>query len=123
MPVVRKGITASPIILDFRGEPQFLIDASIFPGSSGSPVFLYNPGMYADKSGGTVVGTRLYFLGIIASVFFQKDFNEIRIRSIPTVDVPVAVSRQMVDLGIVFKASTIIETIEGILQEWGEQSS
>ena len=79
--------------------------------------------MYADKSGGTVVGTRLYFLGIIASVFFQKDFNEIRIRSIPTVDVPVAVSRQMVDLGIVFKASTIIETIEGILQEWGEQSS
>ena len=123
LPVVRKAITASPIAIDFQGEPQFLIDASIFPGSSGSPVFLYNPGMFAEKSGGTVVGTRLYFLGIIASVFFQKDVNEIRIRSIPTVDVPVVISRQMIDLGIVFKASTIIETIEIFLRERGVLAS
>jgi len=120
LPVVRKGITATPITIDFRGERQFLIDASIFPGSSGSPVFLYNPGMYAVKSGGTVVGTRLFFLGVVASVFFQQDVNEIRMRSIPTVDVPVAVSRQMIDLGVVFKASTIIETIEIFLREKGE---
>jgi len=120
LPVVRKGITASPIAVDFRGEPQFLVDASIFPGSSGSPVFLYNPGIYADKSGGTVVGTRLYFLGVVASVFFQEDVNEIRIRSIPTLDLPVSVSRQMVDLGVVFKASTILETIEAFLKERGE---
>lgn len=120
LPIVRKGITASPITIDFRGEPQFLVDASIFPGSSGSPVFLYNPGIYADKTGGTVVGTRLYFLGIIASVFFQEDINEIRLRSIPMVDVPVAVSKQMVDLGVVFKASTIVEAIEVFLRERGE---
>ena len=120
LPVVRNGITASPITIDFRGEPQFLVDASIFPGSSGSPVFLYNPGIYADKSGGTVVGTRLYFLGVIASVFFQEDVNEIRIRSIPTLDVPVAVSRQMIDLGVVFKASVIIEVIEAFLKDRGE---
>jgi hypothetical protein len=123
LPVVRKGITASPIAVDFQGEPQFLIDASIFPGSSGSPVFLYNPGMHAVKTGGTVVGTRLFFLGILASVFFQKDINEIRIRSVPMVDVPVAVSKQMIDLGIVFKASTIIETIEIFLRERGESTT
>jgi hypothetical protein len=120
LPVARKGISASPIAIDFLGEPQFLVDASIFPGSSGSPVFLYNTGMYATKSGGTVVGTRLRFLGIIASVFFQEDVNEIRVRSIPTVDVPVAVSRQMIDLGVVFKASTIREVIEAFLMEKGE---
>lgn len=120
LPIARKGITATPIAVDFRGEPQFLIDASIFPGSSGSPVFLYNPGIYADKSGGTVVGTRLLFLGIVASVFFKKDINEIRILSIPTADVPVAISKQMVDLGVVFKASTVIEAIEGFLREKGE---
>ena len=123
LPVVRKGITASPIAIDFRGEPQFLVDASIFPGSSGSPVFLYNPGIYADKSGGTVVGTRLHFLGVIASVFFQEDVNEIRIRSIPTVNLPVAVSRQMIDLGVVFKASTIIEAIKVFLKEHAELTS
>lgn len=123
LPVVRKGITATPIAIDFRGERQFLIDASIFPGSSGSPVFLYNPGIYADKSGGTVVGSRLFFLGVVASVFFQQDINEIRIRSVPTVDVPIAVSRQMIDLGIVFKASAIVETIEILLREKGELTS
>lgn len=120
LPVVRKGISASPIAMDFRGEPQFLVDASIFPGSSGSPVFLYNPGMYADKSGGTVVGTRLRFLGIIASVFFHQDVNEIGIRSIPTVDIPVVVSKQMIDLGVVFKATTIREAVEVFLREKGE---
>lgn len=120
LPVVRKGITASPITVDFRGEPQFLVDASVFPGSSGSPVFLYNPGLYTEKSGDTVGGTRLYFLGVIASVFFQKDINEIRIRSVPMVDVPVAVSKQMIDLGIVFKASTIIETIRAFIKETGK---
>lgn len=123
LPIIRKGITATPIAIDFRGERQFLVDASIFPGSSGSPVFLYNPGMYANKSGGTVVGTRLYFLGVVASVFFQQDVNEIRIRSVPTVDVPVAVSRQMIDLGVVFKASTIVEAIEIFLRERGELTS
>jgi len=123
LPVVRKGITASPIVIDFQGEPQFLIDASIFSGSSGSPVFLYNPGIYKEKSGGTVVGTRLYLLGIVASVFFQKDVNEIRVRSIPTVDMPVAISKQMIDLGIVFKASTIVEAIRIFLRERGELAS
>lgn len=120
LPIARKGITATPIAVDFRGDPQFLIDASIFPGSSGSPVFLYNVGMYADKSGGTIVGNRLLFLGVVASVFFQKDISEIRIRSVPTADVPVAVSKQMVDLGVVFKASTIVEAIEAFLRKKGE---
>ena len=49
LPVVRKGITATPIAVDFRGKKQFLVDASVFPGSSGSPVFLYNPGTYVKK--------------------------------------------------------------------------
>lgn len=42
LPVFRKGITASPIIHDFEDQKIFLIDASVFPGSSGSPVFIFN---------------------------------------------------------------------------------
>jgi len=119
LPIIRKGITATPIAIDFQGKSQFLIDASVFPGSSGSPVFLYNVGMYAEKSGGTIVGSRLFFLGAVASVFFQQDANEIRILSVPTVDIPIAMSRQMIDLGIVFKASTIVAAIEACLREKG----
>ena len=47
-------------------EKEFVIDAACFPGSSGSPVFLYNNGSYRDKvNHGIVLGSRLYFLGIL----------------------------------------------------------
>jgi hypothetical protein len=34
MPIARQGITATPISVNYGGEPVFLIDASVFPGSS-----------------------------------------------------------------------------------------
>jgi hypothetical protein len=117
LPVIRKGITASSISIDFNGCKQFLIDASVFPGSSGSPVFLYNPGPYREKSGPVVIGSRIMFLGIIAECFSQVDENEIRIISVPTLNIPIALSKQMIDLGIVYKATTILETIDFFLRE------
>lgn len=117
LPITRKGITATPICIDFKGKPQFVIDASVFEGSSGSPVFLYNTGMYTIKGKGATVGSRLLFLGIIAGVFFKNEENDIRIRHVPTSVEPFVVSRQMLDLGIVFKASTITDAIEDCLKE------
>ena len=38
--IIRQGITATPIWNNFKGEDVFLIDAGVFPGSSGSPVFI-----------------------------------------------------------------------------------
>ena len=38
-PIARKGITATPPAWDYGGRPTFLVDASVFHGSSGSPVF------------------------------------------------------------------------------------
>ncbi len=120
LPIIRKGITATPIVIDFQGKPQFLIDASVFPGSSGSPVFLYNVGMYARKSGGTVVGSRILFLGIVAEVFYQQDANEIQILPSTIAGKSVVVSKQMIDLGIVYKASAIIGLIKSYLLEKGD---
>ncbi len=42
LPIARKGTLATLINVDFEGEPKFLIDASVFGGSSGSPVFIKN---------------------------------------------------------------------------------
>lgn len=44
-PVFRKGITATHPNVDYNGEECFLIDAAVFPGSSGSPVFIFNNGI------------------------------------------------------------------------------
>lgn len=41
LPIVRRGITATPYRYDYRGEKEFLVDMACYPGSSGSPVFLY----------------------------------------------------------------------------------
>mgnify|MGYP003291781313 CR=1 FL=1 len=40
LPLVRTGTIASHPRKDFNGLPQFVIDAQVFPGSSGSPVFI-----------------------------------------------------------------------------------
>lgn len=49
LPIVRRGSTASHPALDYNGKPEFLIDMACFPGSSGSPVLIYNQGSYATK--------------------------------------------------------------------------
>lgn len=68
-PVARSGMTATPIAIDFGGLPMFLIDASVFPGSSGSPVFLYDKsGSFKTKQGDVQIGGRFIFLGVLAAV-------------------------------------------------------
>jgi hypothetical protein len=72
-PVVRQGITSTPIWSDFCGEPYFLIDAGVFPGSSGSPVLIINQGGYSLPNGGIALGHRLYFVGILLESFITKN--------------------------------------------------
>ncbi|MEZ0002914.1 trypsin-like peptidase domain-containing protein [Sinorhizobium fredii] len=116
LPVARRGTTASPIEVDFEGTPRFLIDASVFGGSSGSPVFILNQGTWAAKAGGTVIGSRFHFVGVIAAVFFRTHLNNIIAVPIPTQVQPMAQQQEMIDLGIVFKAHTVVETIEAFLK-------
>lgn len=69
--ITRRGITATPIWNDFNGKSEFLIDAGVYPGSSGSPVFLYNHGSFV--TGNTLnVGSRLFFIGVISQTMLRK---------------------------------------------------
>jgi hypothetical protein len=72
LPIVRRGMTATPIWNDFRGKPQFLLDAGVFPGSSGSPVFILNQGSYSNPTGVTI-GSRLLFVGVLKDTMVRKD--------------------------------------------------
>jgi S1-C subfamily serine protease len=71
-PLIRRGITASPVWNDFGNKPVFIIDAGVYPGSSGSPVFILNQGSYASKSG-IVVGTRFLFLGVLSDTLVRPE--------------------------------------------------
>jgi hypothetical protein len=74
-------------------------------------VFLYNNGIYENEKGSRVLGSRFHFLGVISAVFFSQDVNQVQVVSHPA-GTPVVVSRQMIDLGVVFKARTVEETVE-----------
>lgn len=111
LPIVRSGVTATPPSIDFRGDRKFLVDASVFPGSSGSPVFLYNNGLYAEGTSGQALGSRILFLGVISSVFFAESLSEIvMVSDLPKT--PVSISKQMINLGVVFNARTIEQAVE-----------
>jgi len=113
-PIVRSGTIATPIQLDFS-RPVFLIDASVFPGSSGSPVFSF------EKTwGGQIANVRL--LGIIAEVFTQEDKGSFKLIPAPTQVVPIVGYHHMIDLGVVFKANLIVETIEGWWKQYKNKS-
>ena len=72
--------------------------------------------MYTNKTGGTVLGSRLLFVGVIAAVFFRTQLNQIVSVPIPTQVQPMAKQQEMLDLGIVFKARTVVETVEAFLK-------
>ena len=121
LPILRRGTTASPPQIDYEGKPIFLVDASVFPGSSGSPVLICNHGGFATKKGFSV-GTRVMLLGVISSVLVQRENNLLEFVTIPTATtVPLVRTSQMIDLGVVFKGSTIIETIQDFLRKHGVQ--
>jgi hypothetical protein len=104
-PIMRKGTTATPIKLDYDGMPQFLIDASVFPGSSGSPVFTYE-----ETYAGGMCNIKL--IGILSAVFFQTDVGSLELLPAPITNTPGVKIKQMIDLGVVLKSYLIKETIE-----------
>lgn len=117
LPIIRKGITATPIFMDYEGKPLFLIDASVFKGSSGSPVFIYNYGSYCTSEGTTVIGSRIHFVGIVSQVLIREERGEIEFIEIPTTQIPTVKTEQLLNLGIVLKSKVIIETIDEFLRQ------
>lgn len=114
-PIARVGITATPFALNYNGKKTFLIDASVFPGSSGSPVFILNTSSYTKKGGGIVIGSRLLFLGVLGAVFVRLEAGQFEVVDIPTAQTPIVTIEQMIDLGLVYKADVLVDTVRQFL--------
>lgn len=103
LPIVRRGITATPAYSDYCGNKEFLVDMACCPGSSGSPVLLYNEGTY--RTGDAIsLGTRLMLLGILYTAPVRDAEGRIAVADIPRV-----VSQGMLNLGFVIKAERLLE--------------
>ena len=118
LPVFRRGITATSLFVDFDGNPIFLIDASVFPGSSGSPVFFYQHGFHVDREGNTkLITNRAHFLGIVAACYLDPaSLSESLLTSAAKTDR--GQYGQPANLGIVYKASTIVDTVKCAVEKF-----
>lgn len=116
LPLVRNGITSTPVYVDHNGKQEFLIDAACYHGSSGSPVILLNNGSYTNKYGETFLGTsRVYLLGVLSQGPLETIYGEIEVKDHPEMKSPIHAKVKIpTNLGLVIKSSRILELEEEI---------
>lgn len=108
LPLVRSGLIASDPRKDFNGLPEFIIDAQVFPGSSGSPVYINLT--YEDlKNGRLTVSSapRYKVLGLVASTMIRGN-----ILKAADVSTKALYTEEVLGLGIVFKSTEVKKTID-----------
>jgi len=103
IPVVRKGVTATPWHSDYKGRAEFVVDVSVFPGSSGSPILLIDRPWTPLK--------RLFFLGVLTSGYFRTSHNEVISTKAPTALSSVIELQEMIDLGIAIKSTCVLDLV------------
>lgn len=83
LPIARSGSLATPLYTDFDGKEAFLFDASVFEGSSGSPICIVNE-----------ENTGCNLLGINSESYTRKS------------------DKEYLDIGFAWKAYKILEILE-----------
>lgn len=108
LPLIRTGMISSHPQYDFNGQPEFVIDAQVFPGSSGSPVYIDLT--YENiKNGQIVVGPRkVKLLGIVAMTMIRNN----KLQAVPTGTN--YFTQEVLGLGIVFKSTAIKELVDSM---------
>jgi hypothetical protein len=112
LPIWKTGTVASEPDIDFEGKPYFLVDVSAFPGMSGAPVCAIAYGTYETEAGNVVVGGARRFLGVFASMMVQREHRYLEELEYATK--PGIVMQQSLDLGRVWKAKLLLETVDGL---------
>jgi hypothetical protein len=108
LPIVRRGITATPAYVDFEGRPEFVIDCACVPGSSGSPVIRYSAGVHRNKGSVSIGGVRARLLGVLYAGPFQAAEGEIRIVPVPIGSKPIVFSKIPINLGYCIKVTELL---------------
>lgn len=106
MPIVRKGITATHVGLDYEGAPEFLVDIPCFPGASGSPVFIHDDLHYLEYSDEAVTrkqGQRTRLAGIVRAGLTRRPPEN------PTGIGPSTAEMQFMNLAVCIRADKLLD--------------
>ena len=115
LPLIRTGLIASNPKFDYNGKPEFVIDAQVFPGSSGSPVYI-NYTFEDIKNGRIVLSNQqnIKVLGIVAQTMVRNNI----LQTVPTGTTNY--TQEVLGLGIVFKSTVVKETIDLALKRFAD---
>ena len=117
LPVVRRGVLATPLSADYQGRPDFAVDIAAFGGSSGSPVFAFFDGL-REQGGSMVMGGRsFHFIGVLHSGPVMDAQGILVQRPVPTEAVPI--TQLMLNIGICAKARLIDDFRPAVAQLLG----
>jgi hypothetical protein len=119
LPVVRDGKTSSHPLLNWNNTSSFVVDTAVFGGSSGSPIFLYEDGMYRTGANGYTPGSRTALLGILWGGPVVSVRGELQPEPIPTGAGEVPVIRSMMNLGFAVKADALLELAPAVIARGG----
>lgn len=114
LPIFRKGVLASDYKVDWNGKKEFLIDAACFPGSSGSPVLLFEIGSYRTRTA-LVMGSRIKLLGVLYAGPQHTVQGDVLIVPVATQEKAIAVAGIPNNLGIIIKSEQLL-AFEGKLK-------
>lgn len=113
LPIIRRGITATPAALDYEGRTEFLVDMAVYKGSSGSPIFINKVSQFVDADGHLVSNASMRLLGVLYGGHHIADTGEIVADGEAE---PSTVSvHQMINIGVCLRAEAILD-FEPILQ-------
>jgi len=110
LPIVRKGITATPPYLNYNSQQEFLCDIPVYPGSSGSPILIFNQGSYSSRNGSLYLNTRLLLLGINYATYNKNYDGKIVPKAMYNVNDSLKVITAIpYNIGIVIKSQRILD--------------
>ena len=107
LPFFKRGMTATHPYINYNGKEEFVIDVSVYPGSSGSPVFLLTDEFYAKSRSFQGVSDHARVLGIAYKHF--KYNNNGRIESQNYCISDQEKSFPPIDLGIAIRSTKLID--------------
>ena len=108
LPVARRGITATSVSVGWNGKNEFLIDCSVYPGSSGSPVYLFSPsGTRLSVEHRLIPTNQVMLLGVVKSVFVHTVGGEVEVSPAPTASVELGIAIPN-DLGLCTRADELL---------------
>lgn len=115
LPIFRKGVLATDFKYDWNGKKEFLIDAACFPGSSGSPVLLFDIGSYQTRKGNFMGSSRIKLLGVLYAGPQHTVEGEIKVVLVPTQQKAVSVAGIPNNLGIMIRSEQL-NAFEGMFK-------